>query len=191
MLVGVLAFQGDFAEHIQVLSDMGVGCIEVRNANDLAKVSRLIIPGGESTVMAQFLATTGLGREIRRRVLRPGKNDGLAVYGTCAGAILLGKRATGKNAPVAMGLIDIDVQRNAYGEQLDSFETELKVSGVPGKVPVAFIRAPKFTRVGRRVEVLASHDGTPVLVRQGRVLAGSFHPEVRGEKNIHELFLNI
>jgi 5'-phosphate synthase pdxT subunit len=191
MLVGVLAFQGDFAEHLQVLSDMGVASIDVRNAADLAKVSRLIIPGGESTVISQFLASTGMGREIRRRVLRPGKNDRLSVYGTCAGAILLGKRATGKNAPSPLGLIDIDVQRNAYGEQLDSFQADLKVTGIPRPLEVSFIRAPKITRVGRRVQVLASHDGVPVLVRQGNVLAGTFHPEVRGETKIHELFVNM
>lgn len=191
MLVGVLAFQGDFAEHLNVLSDMGVACVDVRNAANLAKVSRLIIPGGESTVMAQFLTSTGLGREIRRRVLRPGKNDRLAVYGTCAGAILLGRRATGKNAPSPLGLIDIDLQRNAYGEQLDSFQTDLKVTGIQGVIHASFIRAPKILRVGKAVEILAKHDGMPVLVRQGNVLAGTFHPEVRGEKKIHELFLNM
>jgi 5'-phosphate synthase pdxT subunit len=132
-----------------------------------------------------------MGREIRRRVLRPGKNDRLSVYGTCAGAILLGKRATGKNAPSPLGLIDIDVQRNAYGEQLDSFQADLKVTGIPRPLEVSFIRAPKITRVGRRVQVLASHDGVPVLVRQGNVLAGTFHPEVRGETKIHELFVNM
>ncbi|HRH93237.1 MAG TPA: pyridoxal 5'-phosphate synthase glutaminase subunit PdxT [Candidatus Peribacteria bacterium] len=191
MLVGVLAFQGDFAEHLQVLSDMGVACVDVRNAADLAKVSRLIIPGGESTVIAQFLTTTGMGREIRRRVLRPGKNDRLAVYGTCAGAILLGRRVTGKNAPSPLGLIDIDLQRNAYGEQLDSFQADLKVTGIPGPIRASFIRAPKITRVGKAVEVLAKHDGLPVLVRQGNVLVGTFHPEVRGEKKIHELFVGL
>lgn len=191
MLVGVLAFQGDFAEHLQVLGDMGVACIDVRNAADLAKVSRLIIPGGESTVIAQFLTSSGLGAEIRRRVLRPKKNERLAVYGTCAGAIVLGRRATGKNAPTPLGLIDIDVQRNAYGEQVDSFEADVKVTGIPGTLKASFIRAPKIVRVGKHVEVLAKHDGLPVLVRQGNVLVGTFHPEVRGEKKIHELFVGL
>lgn len=189
MLVGVLALQGDFAEHLQVLSDMGIACMEVRNVQDLGRVSRLIIPGGESTVIAKLLKQTGLDTEIRKRVLQKSKQHSLSVYGTCAGAILLARRAIGKNAPTPLNLIDIDVERNAYGEQLDSFETPVKILGIPHKLTVAFIRAPKIRRVGKDVQVLATHDSLPVLVRQGRVLAGTFHPEVRGERHIHEMFL--
>jgi pyridoxal 5'-phosphate synthase pdxT subunit len=189
MTVGVLAFQGDFAEHLQVLAGMGVPAMEVRNLTDLARVEKLIIPGGESTVMAKFLAMTGVGDEIVRRVQE--KQKPLVVYGTCAGAIVLAKRAYGKNSPRTLGLIDIDVQRNAYGPQIDSFEATLKVDGIKGSLDVAFIRAPIITRVGKGVKVLASHKGKPVLVQQGRVLAGTFHPEVRRQAAIHEMFLRM
>jgi 5'-phosphate synthase pdxT subunit len=215
MIVGVLAFQGDFAEHIAVLHSLSVPAIEVRSLADLSKVSALIIPGGESTVIAKFLEESGVGKEISRRVGNKGgkvgmvgklgsaeKNNGsgilpvcsshsLIVYGTCAGAIILARKVTGKNAPRSLGLIDITIDRNAYGTQVDSFEAELKISGIKKPVPVAFIRAPKITRVGKGVEVLALHDGDPVLVRQGRVLVSTFHPEVRGDTRIHELFLRI
>ena len=192
MLVGVLAFQGDFAEHREVLCDMGVPCIEVRTLADLRKVSRLIIPGGESTVIAKFLGSSGIGEEIRRRVLRAAQNhDRLAVYGTCAGAIVLASKTTGKNAPVPLKLVAISVERNAYGSQANSFEANLRVKGVAAALPASFIRAPKIVKTGRDVEILAEHNGSPVLVKQGRVLIGTFHPEVRGEKRIHELFLRI
>lgn len=186
MVVGVLAFQGDFSEHIVVLHSMHVPAIEVRSLSDLSKVGALIIPGGESTVIAKFLGETGVGQEIARRV----KSETLFVYGTCAGAIVLSKKVTGKNACRSLGLIDITVDRNAYGTQLHSFEAEIKVKGIQGKIPVSFIRAPKITRVGKGVEVLAEHDGIPVLVRQGRVLAGTFHPEVKEEARLHRLFLH-
>lgn len=217
MSVGVLAFQGDFSEHHQILKDLGVTSIDVRNLEDLAKVSALIIPGGESTVIAKFLEETGVGREIVRRssisdrrveskAERAGKagkfmsNKGsrylpavdsqcLSVFGTCAGAIVLARKATGKNAPKTLGLIDVTIDRNAYGSQVDSFETSLKVTGIKNSVEVAFIRAPKITRVGRGVEVLASYDGLPVFVRQGSVMIATFHPEVRRQTLVHRLFL--
>jgi len=220
MVVGVLAFQGDFAEHMDILRSMGVRCTEVRSLQDLASVDHLIIPGGESTVMARFLRETGVGEEIRKRATysfpaagtpRPGetgekaphfvrlrqttrgreRSKPLAVFGTCAGAILLARKATGKNVPRSLELIDIEVDRNAYGTQIDSFETTLKIYGIKQLVPVAFIRAPKITKVGKSVEILASHRGFPVLVRQGRVLVATFHTEVRGESAIHEFFLRM
>lgn len=213
MIVGVLAFQGDFAEHIQMLHSLKVPAIEVRSLEDLAEVDALIIPGGESTVMAKFLKETGVGEEIvqRARAEKAGmagkanefKERGrsalsqgsarraLSVYGTCAGAILLASKATGKNAPKTLGLIDITVDRNAYGTQLQSFETELKVSGIQGTLPVVFIRAPKITKVGKGVEILSRFRGTPVLVRQGNVIAGTFHSEVRESALIHKLFLKL
>lgn len=199
-IVGVLAFQGDFAEHIEVLRSLDVEAIEVRTLEELDRVNRLIIPGGESTVMAQFLEETGVGKEIVRRATlkpardasrRPTKNSSLFVYGTCAGAILLAKKAIGKNAPQTLGLIDMEIDRNAYGTQIDSFETKLTVEGIPSLIPVAFIRAPIIRAVGKHVEVLASFENNPVLVRQGRILAGTFHPEVRGETRIHRLFLTL
>lgn len=189
MVVGVLAFQGDFAEHIAVLHSMRVPALEVRTKDDLAKVDALIIPGGESTVMAQFLQDTGTGAEIRKRVLS--RKHPLAVYGTCAGAILLARRATGKNAPKTLGLINVTVERNAYGTQRESFEASLKIHGIRQSVDTAFIRAPRITAVGRGVEVLASYGKDPVLVKQGRVLLGTFHPEVRGGTELHRMFLSM
>src|SRR3989338_2499024 len=190
MTVGILAFHGDFAEHIALLGSMGVHSIEVRSLKDLEKVDRLIIPGGESTVMARFLEETGVGEEIKKRTGKLSKHP-LAVFGTCAGAILVAKNATGKKAPPPLRLIDIDVDRNAYGTQMNSFETEIKVRGLKRPLPAAFIRAPKITRVGSSVEILSVHDSTPVLVRQGRVLAATFHTEVRGERALHEMFVGM
>lgn len=198
MTVGVLAFHGDVAEHIELLQAMKQKPIEVRSVDDLQKISHLILPGGESTVMSRFLSDTGLGDAIRKRV----GEGSLAIYGTCAGAILVARKVTGKNVPSPLGLIDITVNRNAYGTQVQSFEGRLTFH-VPGKIekhkikrqildmPVSFIRAPIITKIGKGVEVLSTHDGHPVLVKQGRILAGTFHPEVRGQSAIHKLFLKI
>lgn len=185
MVVGVLAFQGDFAEHIDVLHAMHVPSVEVRSVADLSKVNALIIPGGESTVIAKFLASTKVGSEIIKRT----KAGTLFLYGTCAGAILLSKKATGKNAPHTLGLIDVTVDRNAYGSQVDSFEASLRIRGIKVPIQASFIRAPKITRIGKHVEVLAEFDGEPVLVRRGNVMVGTFHPEVRHETALHRLFL--
>ncbi len=187
MIVGVLAFQGDVAEHVAVLTRLHVPSIEVRTKDDLSKIDGLIIPGGESTVISGFLTSSGVGREIQRRVYD--RKHPLAVYGTCAGAIVLARKATGKHAPRPLGLIDLTVERNAYGTQLDSFETVINVRGIREPLSVAFIRAPKITRTGRKVEILAHDQGLPVLVRQGRVLVGTFHPEVRAETAIHRYFV--
>lgn len=187
MIVGVLAFHGDFAEHLEVLRSLKVKCLEVRSTDDLTKVNRLIIPGGESTVMARFLEETGVGDAIKKRVTE----RSLPIYGTCAGAILLARKATGLNPPKTLRLIDITVERNAYGTQLESFSADLRIKGVKSPLPVAFIRAPVITWVGKDAEVLATHQGKPVLVRQARILAGTFHPEVTGEKRIHEMFLTL
>ncbi len=187
MFVGVVAFHGDFAEHIALLRSMKQRVIEVRSVKELAEVDHLIIPGGESTVISRFLESTGVGKEIQRRV----KDESLAVYGTCAGAILLAHKVTGKHAPKTLRLMDITVERNAYGTQMQSFSAELRITGVRENVPVAFIRAPIITNVGKGIEMLAKHDGNPVLVRCGRVLAGTFHPEVRDQTVIHKLFLTM
>lgn len=188
MIVGVLAFQGDFAEHIEVLSRMHMPSIEVRSRDDMSKVDALIIPGGESTVIAQFLAETGVGKEIQKRI--KSHKHPLRVYGTCAGAIVLARKATGKNAPKTLGLIDAVVDRNAFGTQIDSFEADLKVSGIRKPVPVAFIRAPKISHVGKNVEILSRYRGEPVLLQQGNVMIGTFHAEVRGSSDIHRMFLS-
>ena len=186
MTVGVLSFHGDFAEHLEILQSLKVTGLEVRSVDDLKRVDRLIIPGGESTVMARFLADTGVGVAIQKRA----KDGTLPVYGTCAGAILIGKKATGKNAPSTLGLMDIIVDRNAYGTQMQSFHVDLKITGIKKPIPAAFIRAPIITKVGVGVEVLAMYKGNPVLLKQGKILAGTFHPEVRGQTEIHRLFLS-
>ena len=219
------------------MRSLNVEAIEVRSIEELNQVDGLIIPGGESTVIARFLEETGVGNEIIRRTQRgiatrsaekftqnqrgilpagtKKNNHPLAIYGTCAGAIVLAKEATGKNAPRTLDLIDITIDRNAYGTQVDSFETTICVNGFAASVsqsrtgsrrdvrsdvstgtrsiniPVSFIRAPKITRVGKDVEILAKHKGLPVLVRQGSVLVGTFHPEVRGETRIHEMFIQM
>lgn len=196
MVVGVLAFQGDFAEHIDVLTKMRVKTVLVRSLEDLSKVDALIIPGGESTVIGKFLQETGMGKEIVRRV-KAGRQKGrtaegsLFVYGTCAGAILLARKVKGKNVLRPLGLIDIVVDRNAYGSQADSFEAALKIVGTKEMISVSFIRAPKITHTGRRVTVLAEFGDNPVLIRQGNVLAGTFHPEMRFEPAIHRYFLTM
>ncbi len=189
MIVGVLAFQGDFAEHRDVLTRLRVPSVEVRSQSDLAKIDALIIPGGESTVIAKFLEETGVGTEIRNRM--KSQKHPLRIYGTCAGAIVLAKKVTGKNAPRTLGLIDAVIDRNAYGTQIDSFEVDLKVSGIRKLVPAAFIRAPKITAVGKGVEVLSRYRGEPVLVRQGSVMIGTFHTEVRMSTDVHAMFLGM
>jgi 5'-phosphate synthase pdxT subunit len=187
MTVGVLALQGNFAEHIQVLQTLGVPSREVRSVEDLTDVTHLIIPGGESTVMARFLKLFGIGGIIQQRVA----DGSLAVYGTCAGCILVAAEATGKNAPETLGLLDITVARNAYGPQTESFERTLTIRGWPEPVHTSFIRAPIIVRTGEGIEVLAEEAGKPVLVRKGRVLAGTFHPEVRGQTAVHAFFLRM
>jgi len=184
--VGILAFQGDVSEHVQVLTLLKTQSIEVRTLEDLKKVDRLIIPGGESTVMARFLKLSSLDKEIVSRAKK-----GMPIFGTCAGAILLAKKVKGKNAPETLRLIDIEADRNAYGAQIDSFEANVMVKGIKKAVPVSFIRAPIITRVGKNVDVMASHKGHPVLVRQGNILASTCHPEARGSTDIHAMFLKM
>lgn len=187
MTVGVLAFQGDFAEHMEVLRNLKVSAMEVRSLEDFARVEALIIPGGESTVMAKFLEETGVGKEIVRRA----SSEKFPIFGTCAGAILLANKTTGKNAQKPLKLIDITVDRNAYGTQFDSFEAAVKIKRMKKPLRVSFIRAPKITKVGKGVEVLAEYKGSPVLVRQGSVLVSAFHTEVRGEPRVHQIFLKM
>ncbi len=184
--VGVLAFHGDVAEHIAILRACGAQSCEVRTLDDLQLCSGLIIPGGESTVIEKFLTMTGMGTVIQERV----RQGNLAILGTCAGAILLARRIVGAHKVQSLNLIDSTIERNAYGTQRESFEAQLhipKLQSTP--LHVAFIRAPKITNLGKGVEVLASYDGTPVLIEQGNVLAATFHPEVRSEHALHRYFL--
>ncbi len=187
MTVGILAFQGNVAEHASVLGALKQDVREVRTIEDLRGIAHLILPGGESTVIGRFLKLWGLDKEIVSRA----RAGDLALFGTCAGAILLSKKILGHNNPESLDLLDIDIDRNAYGTQRDSFEAALAVKGIPKPVPVAFIRAPKIVRIGKGIETLAKVGNDPVLVRQGRILASACHPEARGETAIHRLFLTM
>lgn len=187
-MIGILAIHGDVAEHQQILDALKVKHREVRTSEDLSGLTHLIIPGGESTVISKFLFfLSTLGDDIIDRA----SENVLAIYGTCAGAILLARKVTGHNAPRSLRLMDIAVDRNAYGTQMQSFEAELTIKGLRTSLPAAFIRAPVITYTGGDVEVLATHDEDPVLVRSGRLLAGTFHPEARGETRIHKIFLKM
>lgn len=184
MRVGILALQGDVAEHAAVVRACGAESREVRRPEDLDGVEAFIIPGGESTTIGRLMARVGLDEAIRERI-----GQGLPVLGTCAGAILLAREARGGRPPL-LEVMDIAVARNAYGRQRESFEAEVHVPPFgPAPLRVAFIRAPVIEAVGPAVQVLATFGGQPVLVRQDRLLAATFHPEVLGETALHRYFL--
>lgn len=186
--VGVLALQGDFREHIQVLNAIGVEAIEVRTAEQLAQIDGLVIPGGESTTMQKLAEIFGLFEPLRRAI-----ESGLPVFGTCAGLIMLSDRiAGGITDQRGFGGLDIEVQRNAFGHQVDSFEVDLPFKGISGLVHATFIRAPIVSETGSGVEILAElADGRVVAVKQGNLLGISFHPEISGEDRIHRFFLQM
>jgi 5'-phosphate synthase pdxT subunit len=180
--VGVLALQGDFQAHQRALTRAGAEAVEVRSAADLQNIEGLVIPGGESTTMMKLLEEEkllGPLREFGRE--RP-------IFGTCAGAILMATDVA--NPPQAsLALMDIDVERNAYGRQLDSRIARLKPEGMEGELEAVFIRAPIIRRVGENANVLARYQGDPVLVEQGRHLAATFHPELTEDSRVHLMFL--
>jgi 5'-phosphate synthase pdxT subunit len=185
--IGVLALQGDFAEHVAMLETLGVTAVEIRRADQLPLIDALIIPGGESTTITRLLDIYSLREPIRRL-----GEDGLPVWGTCAGAIVLAKQASDLDRP-GLGLMDIDVRRNAFGRQVDSFECDLPVA-ILGEPPfhAVFIRAPLIEEAGAGVDVLARlDDGTIVAVMQGPLLATSFHPELTGDTRFHRLFVDL
>ena len=191
MKAGVLALQGDVGEHVAVLADLGVDAVGVRRPEDLAGVDALVLPGGESTTMSILLESSGLRPAIAERL-----SSGLPALGTCAGMILLAAEVLdGRPDQGCFGAIDIAVRRNAFGRQVDSFETDLDVLGAGGgPVHAVFIRAPVVERTGVDVEVLSSvemDDGRvrPVVCRQGPVMVTAFHPELTGDPRVHELFL--
>lgn len=187
MKVGVLSLQGDVREHTAALERAGATPLEVRYEHELSDVDALVIPGGESTTIGKLLDRFGLLGPLKQRA-----EGGMPVYGTCAGAILLARAIVGdQDAPHRVGSMDITVRRNAYGRQVDSFESDLQIEGVTGPFRAVFIRAPSIEEVGPDVEVLASHAGRPVLVRQGGQLASTFHPEMTGDNRVHELFLEM
>jgi 5'-phosphate synthase pdxT subunit len=186
--VGVLALQGDTREHLAALREAGAEAITVRRVAELDAVDALVIPGGESTTMSHLLAEFDLLAPLRARV-----TDGLPVYGSCAGMILLATEivdagAIGRRALPLRG-IDMTVRRNAFGRQVDSFEGDIVFEGLDSPVHAVFIRAPWVERVGPGVEVLAQAAGHIVAVRQGRMMATSFHPEMTGDRRIHRMFV--
>lgn len=179
--VGVLALQGDFAEHLAAFRQLGLESQHLRHADELDAIDALVIPGGESTTILKLLDRFELRDRLSRRI-----EEGMAVFGTCAGAIVLAADSSDGEKP--MGLLDIGVDRNAYGPQTESFQCRLEVEGV-GEIDADFIRAPVIVRVGAEVAVLASLEGAPVLVRQDNILASTFHTEVAGDLALHRYFL--
>ncbi len=182
MKIGVLSLQGDFFEHCQALKQIGVTPVQIRQAKDLEGISGLIIPGGESTTMSILLDDFGMRKKIVQLARR-----GMPVFGTCAGAILAGKKIVSEKKVKPLGLIDIKIERNSYGRQVDSFESPLDVSGA-GKINGVFIRAPVIKKTGRGVEILCRLGKTPVFVREKNVFASTFHPELSGNTKVHEMF---
>ncbi|MSQ31253.1 MAG: pyridoxal 5'-phosphate synthase glutaminase subunit PdxT [Dehalococcoidia bacterium] len=185
--LGVLALQGDFAEHVAALEACGATAIEVRTRAQLEAVDGLIIPGGESTTIARLLLAFELMEPLRARIA-----GGLPVWGTCAGAIMLANEVTNLDRP-PIAAMDITVERNAFGRQIDSFEADLDIAGIAGApFHAVFIRAPVITRTGAGVQVLARlTDGRIVAARQGRLLATAFHPELTDDRRVHALFVAI
>ena len=179
--IAVLALQGDFAAHGRRLGQMGLDSFEARRPEELEDAAGLVVPGGESTTLWKFFESAPWEDAIRRFAA-----TGRPVLGTCAGAIVLAREVTN---PVqrGLGVIDISVERNAYGRQADSFVGEVEAPALGGRLPAVFIRAPKIRRAGPEVEVLATRESEPVLVRQDNVVAATFHPELTDDATVHEL----
>jgi pyridoxal 5'-phosphate synthase pdxT subunit len=185
MKIGVLAVQGDFEAHGAMLRALGVDSCQVRTAADLEALDGIILPGGESTTQLKFLEEEGLSGSLRRFAA-----DGGAMFGTCAGAILLAREVRNPSQP-SLALMDISILRNAYGRQLQSEVRFGHCALKPAPLEMVFIRAPIIDRIGPGVEVLAEDAGTPVLVRQERLLAATFHPELTDDPTVHACFLEM
>lgn len=185
MKVGVLGLQGDVREHVAALDRAGATPVVVKHPSELDEVAGLVLPGGESTTIAKLLNRFGFIDPIKARAA-----DGMSMYGTCAGMILMASRISGEQeVPYRLGILDVTVRRNAYGRQVDSFETTLQLPDDEIPFPATFIRAPVVEQAGPEVEVMAEHEGRPVLVRQGHLMASSFHPEMNEDDRIHRIFL--
>lgn len=184
--VGVLALQGAFREHRQVLEQLGCDVVEVRKASDLDGIQGLIIPGGESTTIGKLLKVDEMGEKIKEL----GAKD-MPIFGTCAGMILLSKTIV-DSEQYRLGLMDTVVERNAFGRQVESFETDLRVPAL-GAAPLraVFIRAPYLREVAPNVGILAEYNGKIVFVRQGNLLASAFHPELTPDHRVHQYFINM
>jgi 5'-phosphate synthase pdxT subunit len=190
MIVGVLALQGDFREHIAMLSRLDVDAVEVRSPDELSFVDALVIPGGESTTIGRLATLYGLIGPIQSRC-----EAGMPVLGTCAGMIFLASSTSEGDQP-QLGVLDACVRRNAFGRQLDSFEADLDIAGLEEPMHAVFIRAPWMEKIGAEVEVLASvvdssGESRPVLVRENRILATSFHPELTDDVRLHQMLVEL
>jgi pyridoxal 5'-phosphate synthase pdxT subunit len=183
--VGVLALQGDVREHLRATEALGAEASPLKTPEALTDIDGVIIPGGESTTIGKLAERFGLLEPLRRRI-----DDGMAVFGTCAGLIFLAGSVTEGTQPL-LGALDIVVQRNAFGRQNDSFEADLEVEGLEEPFHAVFIRAPWVEKTGAAVEVLARVGDHPVMVRQDRILATSFHPELTADDRIHRIFLDL
>jgi len=185
--LGVLGLQGDFREHVWAFRRLGANVAVVKTRSELCSVDGLIIPGGESTTIGRLMKITGIERELQKLV-----SQGFPVYGTCAGMILLSKGVVNYPAQKTLGFIDIFVERNAYGRQVESFEANLRIP-VLGERPfkALFIRAPKVVKCSETVKIMASYQGSPVFLIQNNIMVTSFHPELGDDTRIHEYFLNV
>jgi len=182
--IGVLAIQGDYAAHAAALAEAGAEPVEVRKPEQLASLDGLILPGGESTTVLRFLEKLNFFERVAEFCAKK------PVFGTCAGAILLAREVL--NPPQrSLGLLDAIVERNAYGRQIDSAILTAETELPGGPLEMVFIRAPRISRVGPEIETLATRDGSPTLVRQGRLLAATFHPELTADTRVHQLFLEM
>ncbi|MBT94650.1 MAG: pyridoxal 5'-phosphate synthase glutaminase subunit PdxT [Acidimicrobiaceae bacterium] len=187
MQVGVLALQGAFERHIKTFQKIGVNALPVKSPDDLEQVDRLVIPGGESTAISMLLNLNSLRAPLQKRI-----SEKMPVFGTCAGMIVLSKTVLdGREDQIPLNAIDITVRRNAFGRQIDSFESELEVKGLNEPFPAVFIRAPIVESVGNSVEVYARVNGQIVLCGNDSTLVTSFHPELSDDNRIHEIFLSI
>lgn len=189
MVIGILDIMGSVEEHASALQKCGVKTILVKSKQDLDKISGLIIPGGESTTIGKLLKLYGLDKEIKKRA--QSKEKPLAIWGTCAGAILLAKKVLNRKSE-NLGLMNVAIERNAYGRQIDSFETEIKIPTLNSqKIPAVFIRAPRLRKTGKHVQILAHFEKEPIMIRQKNLLATMFHPELTNDLNIHRYFIKM
>ena len=184
MKIGILALQGDVREHANMLKKLNAESVLVKYPQDLEYIDALIIPGGESTTISLLMGKHGLDKKIKEKCAQ-----GMPIYGTCAGAILLATKILGNNMK-PLGLIGIDIERNSYGRQIDSFETELSIKSI-GNFKGIFIRAPLIKRLHNGAEIMAEHNKFPVMLRQNNVLITTFHPELTNDKRVHEYFIKI
>ena len=184
-VVGVLALQGDFREHLAAVEALGAEGLEVRLPADLDAIDALIIPGGESTTIGRLATLYGMIDPLRKHL-----QAGMPAYGTCAGMIFLGRAVTEGTQPL-LEVLDVVVERNAFGRQNESFETDLDVNGLDEPMHAVFIRAPLIDEAGSEVDILAEHGGRPVVVREGNILASSFHPELTDDLRLHQMLIDM